>query len=101
MTKDVYKKPFLSYEEQINLLKSRGLSFKNESRALSLLERISYYRLSNYWHPFLEDKQNKTFKKNTDFDSIFELDPFTQRQIKTNGLTTSKSAANAYIWCCQ
>ncbi|MCL2282224.1 MAG: Abi family protein [Fibromonadales bacterium] len=71
-----YQEPFLSYVEQINLLKSRGLSFKEETQTLSLFECVSYYRLSSYWHPLLEDKQNKTFKKDADFDSAFKLYKF-------------------------
>jgi len=76
MSKIAYKEPFLSYIEQVNLLKSRGLSFENEPQALNLLECVSYYRLSNYWHPFLEDKQNKIFKENANFDAVFELYKF-------------------------
>jgi len=75
MQKEVYQKPFLSYEKQMEHLKNKGLSFKDESQALNLLERISYYRLSNYWHPFLKDKQN-VFKENTDFDMIFDIYKF-------------------------
>ncbi|MDR2579938.1 MAG: Abi family protein [Fibromonadaceae bacterium] len=40
------------------------------------MERISYYRLGSYWHPFLEDKQNKIFKENVSFDSAFEIYKF-------------------------
>jgi abortive infection bacteriophage resistance protein len=76
MQKKVYQEPFLSYEEQISLLRGRGLSFKDEAKALNLLESVSYYRLSSYWHPLLEDKQNKVFKENADFDSVFNLYKF-------------------------
>ena len=76
MTKKVYREPFLSYLDQIALLKSRGLSFEDETQALNLLESVSYYRLSNYWHPLLKDKQNKTFKENASFDKVFELYKF-------------------------
>ncbi|MCL2284396.1 MAG: Abi family protein [Fibromonadales bacterium] len=74
--KPVYQKPFLSYVEQIALLKGRGLSFQDEERALKILERVSYYRLGSYWHSFLENKQNKKFKENTSFDSAFEIYKF-------------------------
>jgi abortive infection bacteriophage resistance protein len=76
MGKGSYQEPFLSYAEQISLLKSRGLFFKDETQALNLLESISYYRLSNYWHPLLEDKHNKIFKENADFDNAFNLYKF-------------------------
>ena len=76
MQKRIYDKPFLSYKEQISLLKKRGMSFKNEDLALDLLERVSYYRLSSYWHIFLDNEQDKIFKKNTDFNIVFELYEF-------------------------
>jgi abortive infection bacteriophage resistance protein len=50
----VYEKPWLSYREQLDKLKNRGLSVTDEPKALEYLERIGYYRLSGYWHPFRE-----------------------------------------------
>jgi len=76
MQKEVYQKSFLSYAEQIALLKNRGLSFKDEAKTLNIFESVSYYRLSNYWQPFLKDKQNKLFKENIDFDDVFKLYKF-------------------------
>lgn len=35
-------KPILSIEDQIKLLKSRGLIFSDENNAKNLLEKISY-----------------------------------------------------------
>ena len=46
----MYKKPWLSYREQLEKLKNRGLSVTDEPKALEYLERIGYYRLSGYWH---------------------------------------------------
>jgi abortive infection bacteriophage resistance protein len=45
-----YKKPYLTFQEQLALLKSRGLLVTNDEAALSCLERIGYYRLSAYWY---------------------------------------------------
>ena len=50
----MYEKPWLSYREQLDKLKNRGLAVTDESKALEYLERIGYYRLSGYWHPFRE-----------------------------------------------
>lgn len=47
-----YEKPWTSFEEQLELLKERGLSITDESKALEGLKRIGYYRLSGYWYPF-------------------------------------------------
>jgi len=74
--KPVYQKPFLPYVEQIDLLKGRGLSFKNEEQAIKILERVSYYRLGCYWHMFLDGRQNKVFKENSSFESAFEIYKF-------------------------
>jgi len=57
MQKVEYTKPFLSHHAQISLLKSRGMKFANETKALHLLKRIGYYRLSVYWRRLLADKK--------------------------------------------
>jgi len=49
-----YSKPWQSYEEQLDLLISRGLAVTERSKALEYLQRIGYYRLSGYWYPFRE-----------------------------------------------
>lgn len=47
-----YSKPWQSYEEQLDLLISRGLVVTDRPKALEYLQRIGYYRLSGYWFPF-------------------------------------------------
>ncbi|MDR2622052.1 MAG: Abi family protein [Dysgonamonadaceae bacterium] len=76
MNKIIYNKPFLSHQDQIELLKSRGMKFSNEERTFHLLGNISYYRFSGYWYPLLADKQNHIFKPNTDFETAFNLYKF-------------------------
>lgn len=49
-----YNKPWHSYEDQLNKLKSRGLEVTDDQKALAYLKRIGYYRLSGYWYPFRE-----------------------------------------------
>lgn len=46
-----YNKPYLTFEQQLELLKSRGLKVTNDSTALEYLRRLGYYRLSGYWYP--------------------------------------------------
>jgi len=67
---------FLSYNEQFQLLKTRGMNFSNEEAVKSLLKQVGYYRLSSYWHPFFENKQEKIFKNNTQFEKIYDLYKF-------------------------
>lgn len=47
-----YNKPYRTFEQQLNLLKSRGLEVTNDAMALEYLQRLGYYRLSGYWYPF-------------------------------------------------
>jgi len=49
-----YEKPWISYLEQLQQLKERGMVVTDDRRALAYLERIGYYRLSGYWHSFRE-----------------------------------------------
>jgi len=67
MSKKTYNKIPLSYNEQIVLLKNRGLTINDEPKALNYLKEISYYRLSAYFLPYqqVKDKFNSevTFKQ--------------------------------------
>ncbi len=47
-----YEKPWLSYSDQLEKLKSRGMAITDQTLALEYLERIGYYRLSGYWFAF-------------------------------------------------
>jgi abortive infection bacteriophage resistance protein len=76
MAKINYTKPFQSYQAQIALLKSRGMQFPDENKALHLLENISYYRFSGYWYPLLADKENHVFKPDANFETVFSLYKF-------------------------
>ncbi|MET4162916.1 abortive infection bacteriophage resistance protein [Marinobacterium sp. MBR-111] len=48
----VYSRPWKSFPEQLELLKSRGMVVTDEAAALDYLQRVGYYRLSAYWYPF-------------------------------------------------
>lgn len=66
-----YKKPHLSYSEQIELLKSRGLIIPDIHYATLKLKHISYYRLSAYFLPFYTDKE--VFQSDTTFEKIIDV----------------------------
>lgn len=76
MNKVPYPKHFLSFTDQIALLKQRGLIFMDESKALHLLQNISYYRLSGYWYPLLANKQNHQFKPGSTFEAAYNIYKF-------------------------
>ena len=69
-----YTKPPKTYAEQLQLLKSRGLKVNSDAKALHLLEKLSYYRLSGYWYPLLKTpKKDHIFKDGADFQTAFRL----------------------------
>lgn len=75
-----YTKPALSFADQLQLLESRGLHIPDQDLALRHLSAISYYRLSAYWHPFLQrhaaGKVTGSFQPGTDFDHVLRLYEF-------------------------
>lgn len=66
-----YNKPHLSYNKQIDLLKSRGLLIPDDSIAIQFLKEISYYRLSAYGLPYQKTKD--TFNIGTTFNDLISL----------------------------
>jgi abortive infection bacteriophage resistance protein len=66
-------KPPTTFEEQIAVLKSRGLIIDSEMMALKLLERISYYRMSAY---FLTEQVDGRFIEGTTFEKIIRIYEF-------------------------
>jgi abortive infection bacteriophage resistance protein len=58
MAKVPYSKGALNYADQLQKLKSRGLMIDNDEKTLHLLEQVSYYRLSGYWYPLLEEPKS-------------------------------------------
>jgi len=72
----MYKKKETTIEQQIELLKSRGLTFEKSDNAAHYLSHISYYRLGEYWHSMQSDKQTHTFKPNSRFSDVIALYSF-------------------------
>ncbi len=72
-------KPARNINDQIQLLKSRGMKFHNEEEALHYLKNISYYRLKGYWWDMQKDRTNHTFLPNTYFESVIERYNFDRR----------------------
>lgn len=64
------EKVFTTIDEQIEILKSRGLAFNDESFAKLFLTRVNYYRLSGYWLT-LEDHDQ--FYENVCFQNIVDI----------------------------
>ena len=60
-------------QEQLNLLKSRNMAFKELSNAPHFLANISYYRLKGYWWEMQEDKVNHRFADDSYFEEVIYL----------------------------
>ena len=74
-----YKKPPLSFEQQAELLISRGLQ-ADKQELIAKLRVVNYYRLSGYWYPF-RHPGNDTFKPNTTLEKIWRRYTF-DRQLR-------------------
>lgn len=79
MARVPYPKTIKTFDQQIAILKSRGLCFNDEARAKQLLQNISYYRMSGYWYPLLSDKQNHIFKAGATFEQAYSIYKFDAR----------------------
>ena len=69
-----YRKQPQSNKQLLRILISRGLFVKDVNKALHLLDKIGYFRLSGYFYPQLDiPKENHKFKENSYFDSTFKM----------------------------
>ncbi|MCQ2361038.1 MAG: Abi family protein [Paludibacteraceae bacterium] len=69
----MYSKPPISIDDQITLLKGRGLSIPNEEYAHTILEHISYYRFASYLRPMETDKSTHKLYPDATFDKVLSL----------------------------
>lgn len=68
-----YTKPFRSYEEQTDLLFTRGM-IADRNILISHLNDVGYYRLSGYWHIF--KCPHDLFMGGTTFAKVWDLYTF-------------------------
>ena len=69
----MFDKNATSISHQIEILKTRGLTFNDDAFAEHQLSNISYYRLGEYWYVMQDDKVNHTFKPNSKFEDVMAL----------------------------
>ncbi len=77
-----YDKPPKTYQEQIALLKERGVIFDDEKKAEHQLAAISYYRLSAYMFPFKKNVGGHIvdeFRYGTTWKDIYNLYVFDRK----------------------
>jgi abortive infection bacteriophage resistance protein len=73
-----YPKPALSFEQQADQLLGRGFE-ADRARLIETLSRVSYYRLTAYWHPF--KRADDTFAPGTSLEKIWRRYTF-DRQLR-------------------
>lgn len=75
-----YTKPFLTIEQQLDLISSRGLQIDDHDYAADCLKNIGYYRLSGYWYPLRESSLVETgrivgdrYREGANFSQVIDL----------------------------
>ena len=63
----------LSFEEQLNRLKTHGIIVDDEQKAIDILKHINYYRFTGYALQFRVNPNQSTYIDGTTFESIYHL----------------------------
>lgn len=71
MTKKEYEKTALTIDEQVDLLRKRGIIIEDENEAKYYLNNISYYHLSGYFKFF--QQKDDSFHEGTTFIKVLDL----------------------------
>jgi len=74
-------KVFRTIDEQVLILKDKGLIIDDIDYARDILIRENYFFISGYRHPFLKSKNDRYFIPNTNFYELYALFQF-DRQIR-------------------
>ena len=66
-------KPAKTVQDQIALLQSRNMAFRQISNASHFLSNISYYRLKGYWWEMQDDRTQHHFVDGSYFEDVIDL----------------------------
>lgn len=66
-------KVFKNLDEQIEILKSKGIIIKNEESAKEILLKENYFFISGYRHLFMKDGKDKYFIQGTTFKELYSM----------------------------
>lgn len=75
------QKIFKTIDEQVEILRNKGLEIDDELEVRDILLRENYFFLSGYRHPFLENSKSRRFKPGTSFRELHGLFTF-DRQLR-------------------
>ncbi len=88
-----------TYEEQVSILKERGLHIDNEQKAIEVLKRINYYRLTAYGLTLKTSDKANQFKSGISFEHILKLYEFDKelRLLLLDAIESIETAFRAHI----
>ena len=70
-------KQHLTYQEQIEKLRSRGCIINNDTLCEEILENTGYYRLSSYFLPF--KTESGKYKENLTLERVYHIYEFDRK----------------------
>ena len=73
------KKIFKTLDEQIDILKSKGLVITDVEKTKSILLRENYFFISGYRHLFMKSKKDQKFIPGTTFEELYAMFVFDRR----------------------
>ena len=66
-------KEFKKLDEQIEILRNKGLTINDNNYAADVLFRENYFFLNGYRHLFMKSASNKTYIDGTTFEELYSL----------------------------
>ena len=73
------RKTFKTLDEQIEILKTRGLVIVDEGKAKDILLRENYFFVNGYRHLFMKSSKDKSFIPGTTFEELYAMFVFDRR----------------------
>ena len=79
MVNKMGKKTFKTLDEQIQILKDRGLVIDDVEKAKNILLRENYFFINGYRHLFMKSSKDNTFIYGTTFEELYAMFVFDRR----------------------
>lgn len=76
MGTNIVKKEFKTINEQIEILRNKGMIINDVDKASDLLLRENYFFISGYRHIFMKSNKDRVFIKGTTFEEMYALFQF-------------------------
>lgn len=76
MCQKVPTQPFITYEKQIENLKAKGLTIRDDNQAIEILKKTSYYSLINAYKQVFKNNDTNKYYENAEFMDIYNLYQF-------------------------